>query len=167
MLVEQSISEPKTYRPVKILIRLWSLTGTYRWFVLPLLFAALVASLVEVGYLESIRRLVKGASESQFSLIYSGLLIGVSIVVLRIVVTVFTTWTETAFQQKHKYLFNPGCCTPLGRQTHKSWRSIIRGISPPECGLRQQRHRRALISTGLNLPKTSFNCFSLLLISAG
>ncbi|MBU5353836.1 ABC transporter ATP-binding protein [Paenibacillus silvae] len=100
MLVEQSISEPKTYRPVKILIRLWSLTGTYRWFVLPLLFAALVASLVEVGYLESIRRLVKGASESQFSLIYSGLLIGVSIVVLRIVVTVFTTWTETAFQQK-------------------------------------------------------------------
>ncbi|GGH55491.1 hypothetical protein GCM10008014_25150 [Paenibacillus silvae] len=100
MLVEQSISEPQTYRPIKILIRLWSLTGTYRWFVLPLLFAALVASLVEVGYLESIRRLVKGASESQFSLIYSGLLIGVSIVVLRIVVTVFTTWTETAFQQK-------------------------------------------------------------------
>lgn len=65
-----------------------------------MLLAALAASLVEVGYLESIRRLVKGASESQFSLIYSGLIIGVSIVVLRIFVTAFTTWAETLFQQK-------------------------------------------------------------------
>ncbi|MDP9701591.1 ABC-type bacteriocin/lantibiotic exporter with double-glycine peptidase domain [Paenibacillus intestini] len=69
-------------------------------FIIPLLLAALAASLVEVGYLESIRRLVKGAAESQFSLIYSGLIIGVLIVVLRVIVSLFTTWSETLFQQK-------------------------------------------------------------------
>jgi ABC-type multidrug transport system fused ATPase/permease subunit len=69
-------------------------------FIIPLLIAALAASLVEVGYLESIRRLVKGAAESQFSLMYSGLIIGVSIVVLRVIVSLFTTWSETLFQQK-------------------------------------------------------------------
>lgn len=100
MLATQRIADQKTYNPLTMLKRLWTLTGKHRMFIIVLLLAALAASLVEVGYLESIRRLVKGASESQFSLIYSGLIIGVSIVVLRIFVTAFTTWAETIFQQK-------------------------------------------------------------------
>ena len=50
--------------------------------------------------MESSRRLVKGATEAQFSLLYSGLIIGVSIVVLRLIVTAFMTRVETLFQQK-------------------------------------------------------------------
>ncbi|WP_434752348.1 ABC transporter ATP-binding protein [Paenibacillus amylolyticus] len=100
MLADQTITDQKTYKPIQMLTRLWTLTGKYRMFIIPLLVAALAASLVEVGYLESIRRLVKGAAESQFSLIYSGLTIGVSIVVLRAMVSLFTTWSETLFQQK-------------------------------------------------------------------
>lgn len=100
MLADQTITDKRTYKPAQILLRLWTLTGKYRMFIIPLLIAALAASLVEVGYLESIRRLVKGAAESQFSLIYSGLIIGVFIVVLRAIVSLFTTWLETIFQQK-------------------------------------------------------------------
>ncbi|MGQ8871104.1 ABC transporter ATP-binding protein [Paenibacillus sp. TSA_86.1] len=100
MLADQTITDKRTYKPIQILTRLWTLTGKYRMFIIPLLIAALAASLVEVGYLESIRRLVKGAAESQFSLMYSGLIIGFSIVVLRVIVSLFTTWSETLLKQK-------------------------------------------------------------------
>ncbi|MCM3172880.1 ABC transporter ATP-binding protein [Paenibacillus sp. MER 99-2] len=94
------ITQKRTYTTRSMMIRLWKLTGRYRMFIILLLFAAFAASLIEVGYLESIRRLVKGATESQVSLIYSGLIIGALIVVLRILVTAFMTWIETLFQQK-------------------------------------------------------------------
>lgn len=93
-------ADKRTYTTLGMLTRLWTLTGKYRMFIILLLFAAFMVSLIEVGYLESIRRLVKGATESKFPLLYSGLIIGVSIVVLRLIVTVFMTWVETLFQQK-------------------------------------------------------------------
>ncbi|WP_440117588.1 ABC transporter ATP-binding protein [Paenibacillus sp. QZ-Y1] len=93
-------ADKRTYTTLGMLTRLWTLTGKYRMFIILLLFAAFIVSLIEVGYLESIRRLVKGATESQFPLLYSGLIIGVSIVVLRLIVTAFMTWVETLFQQK-------------------------------------------------------------------
>ncbi|WP_181151007.1 ABC transporter ATP-binding protein [Paenibacillus sp. PCH8] len=93
-------ADKRTYTTLGMLTRLWTLTGKYRMFIMLLLFAAFTVSLIEVGYLESIRRLVKGATESQFPLIYSGLIIGAFIVVLRMIVTVFMTWVETLFQQK-------------------------------------------------------------------
>jgi|GEM_PF-2140234 len=93
-------ADKRTYTTLGMLTRLWTLTGKYRIFIILLLFAAFMVSLIEVGYLESIRRLVKGATESQFPLLYSGLIIGVSIVVLRLIVTAFMTWVETLFQQK-------------------------------------------------------------------
>ncbi|MGN7411584.1 ABC transporter ATP-binding protein [Paenibacillus sp. SAF-068] len=92
--------DKRTYTTLGMLTRLWTLTGKYRMFIILLLFAAFMVSLIEVGYLESIRRLVKGATESQFPLLYSGLIIGVCVVVLRLVVTAFMTWVETLFQQK-------------------------------------------------------------------
>ncbi|WP_336766222.1 ABC transporter ATP-binding protein [Paenibacillus sp. USHLN196] len=94
------LADKRTYTTTGMLTRLWTLTGKYRMFIILLLFAACMVSLIEVGYLESIRRLVKGATESKFSLLYSGLIIGVSIVVLRLIVTAFMTWVETVFQQK-------------------------------------------------------------------
>lgn len=94
------LADQRTYTPLSMLTRLWTLTGKYRMFIILLLFAAFAVSLIEVGYMESIRRLVKGATESQFPLIYSGLTIGVSIVVLRVGVITFMTWAETLFQQK-------------------------------------------------------------------
>lgn len=93
-------ADKRTYTTLGMLTRLWTLTGKYRMFIILLLFAACMVSLIEVGYLESIRRLVKGATEAQFSLLYSGLIIGVSIVVLRLIVTAFMTRVETLFQQK-------------------------------------------------------------------
>ncbi|OMF10148.1 hypothetical protein BK129_04815 [Paenibacillus amylolyticus] len=93
-------ADKKNYTTLGMLTRLWTLTGKYRMFIILLLFAACMVSLIEVGYLESIRRLVKGATEAQFSLLYSGLIIGVSIVVLRLIVTAFMTRVETLFQQK-------------------------------------------------------------------
>ncbi|MFJ2045560.1 ABC transporter transmembrane domain-containing protein [Paenibacillus taichungensis] len=93
-------AEKRTYTTRGMITRLWTLTGRYRMFIVLLLFAAFAISLIEVGYMESIRRLVKGATESQFSLIYSGLVIGVSIVALRVIVTAIMTWIETLFQQK-------------------------------------------------------------------
>ncbi|WP_340016194.1 ABC transporter ATP-binding protein [Paenibacillus sp. FSL K6-1318] len=93
-------ADKRTYTTLGMLTRLWTLTGKYRIFIILLLFAAFMVSLIEVGYLESIRRLVKGATEAQFSLLYSGLIIGVSIVVLRLIVTAFMTRVETLFQQK-------------------------------------------------------------------
>ncbi|WP_405171998.1 ABC transporter ATP-binding protein [Paenibacillus sp. FSL H8-0280] len=93
-------ADKRTYTTLGMLTRLWTLTGKYRMFIILLLFAACLVSLIEVGYLESIRRLVKGATEAQFSLLYSGLIIGVSIVVLRLIVTAFMTRVETLFQQK-------------------------------------------------------------------
>lgn len=94
------LADKRTYTTLGMLTRLWTLTGKYRMFIILLLFAACMVSLIEVGYLESIRRLVKGATEAQFSLLYSGLIIGVSIVGLRLVVTAFMTRVETLFQQK-------------------------------------------------------------------
>jgi ABC-type multidrug transport system fused ATPase/permease subunit len=93
-------AEKRTYTTRGMITRLWTLTGRYRMFIVLLLIAAFAISLIEVGYMESIRRLVKGATESQFSLIYSGLVIGVSIVALRVIVTAIMTWIETLFQQK-------------------------------------------------------------------
>ncbi|WP_339240524.1 ABC transporter ATP-binding protein [Paenibacillus sp. FSL R5-0517] len=94
------LADKRTYTTLGMITRLWTLTGKYRMFIILLLFAACMVSLIEVGYLESIRRLVKGATEAQFSLLYSGLIIGVSIVVLRLIVTAFMTRVETLFQQK-------------------------------------------------------------------
>ncbi|QZN78478.1 ABC transporter ATP-binding protein [Paenibacillus sp. DR312] len=94
------LADKRTYTTLGMITRLWTLTGKYRVFIILLLFAACMVSLIEVGYLESIRRLVKGATEAQFSLLYSGLIIGVSIVVLRLIVTAFMTRVETLFQQK-------------------------------------------------------------------
>ena len=59
-------ADKRTYTTLGMLTRLWTLTGKYRMFIILLLFAAFMVSLIEVGYLESIRRLVKGATESSF-----------------------------------------------------------------------------------------------------
>ncbi|WP_062326768.1 ABC transporter ATP-binding protein [Paenibacillus pabuli] len=107
-------AEKRTYTTRGMITRLWTLTGRYRMFIVLLLCAALAISLIEVGYMESIRRLVKGATESHFPLIYSGLAIGVSIVALRVIVTAIMTWLETLFQQKSLLSLQMMLLTSLG-----------------------------------------------------
>ncbi|BBH24356.1 ABC transporter permease/ATP-binding protein [Paenibacillus baekrokdamisoli] len=86
----------ESYATGKTLIRLFQMSGRYwHWMVL-LLAASIITSFIEVGYMEAIRRIIKGATETNVGLVYGGAVLGICIIVSRVLITTLTTWLSTA-----------------------------------------------------------------------
>jgi ABC-type multidrug transport system fused ATPase/permease subunit len=69
----------------RLLLRLFKISSRYSGWMLLLLLISIAASLIEVGYMESIRRIVKGATEASAGMVYSGAILGLAMIVLRFV----------------------------------------------------------------------------------
>lgn len=77
--------------------RILTLSSQYkRWYIL-LILLSVISSVIGVGVMESIRRIVTGATAGNTTLIYSGALIGFIVIVVRFANNMGITWLNATF----------------------------------------------------------------------
>ncbi|MBH5318850.1 ABC transporter ATP-binding protein [Paenibacillus sp. GSMTC-2017] len=85
----------KSYGTGKTLFRLLQISrSNWGWMAL-LIVPSIIASVIEVGYMESIRRIVKGATNSNLDLVYGGAILGIGIILFRFINSMITTWLKS------------------------------------------------------------------------
>lgn len=86
-----------TYASFTAFKRILTLSSQYKkWYVI-LILLSVISSVIGVGVMESIRRIVTGATDGNASMIYGGALIGLTVILVRFANNMGITWLNATF----------------------------------------------------------------------
>ncbi|WP_018757667.1 ABC transporter ATP-binding protein [Paenibacillus terrigena] len=81
----------QTYTSYAALRRMLRLSSKHWNYMIGILVLSILTAIMETGYMESIRRLVNGAVETNVGMVYSGAILGAGIIVIRFVIAAFAS----------------------------------------------------------------------------